>query len=277
MKRLVSNLHYEVIPMKSLDQAISDLPRESTVSVTCSPVKGITATQEICDRLLDLGHHPIPHFAARKVESHAHTKALAEWVRSRELSDVFVVGGDAPEPAGPYARAYDFIRDFIDAGPTVRRLGVTGYPDGHPLIKADVIDEELILKATLLKEAQIDGWVSTQMCFDEGAIRSWISRIRADGVELPIHLGVAGIVDKARLMTLGTRLGIGASMRFLSRNRSAMFKLFAPGRFDPSDMVASFAADADQLGVDALHVFTFNAVDETRMWQAAILDRETSE
>lgn len=274
MKRLVSNLHYEIIPMKSVDQAINDLPPESTVSVTCSPVKGLSATQDICDRLLDLGHHPIPHFAARKVESHSHTKALAEWVQSRDLRQVFVVGGDASEPAGPYARAYDFLRDFIDAGPAVHRMGVTGYPDGHPLIPSAVLDEELILKSALLKEANIEGWISTQMCFDEGTIRNWISRIRTDGVQLPIHLGLPGVVDKKRLMTLGTRLGIGASMRFLSRNRSAMLKLFAPGRFDPTDSVAHFSADADTLGIEALHVFTFNSVAETRLWQAALLKEE---
>ena len=65
--------------MKSIEQAIADLPARAHVSVTCSPVKGIAATQEYTDRLLDLGHQPVPHLAARLVEGpeHAPTRSLA--------------------------------------------------------------------------------------------------------------------------------------------------------------------------------------------------------
>ena len=67
MRELVENLHYEIVPTKSIDQAIIDLPRAAHVSVTCSPVKGIAATLDIAEHLLALGHHPIPHFASRLV------------------------------------------------------------------------------------------------------------------------------------------------------------------------------------------------------------------
>jgi methylenetetrahydrofolate reductase (NADPH) len=69
---------------------------------------------------------------------------------------------------------------------------------------------------------------------------------------------------------MGTRLGIGASMRYLSKNRSTVMHLMAPGGFDPTDMVVAFADDAPTLGIEALHSFTFNAVADTRAWQEAI-------
>ena len=109
------------------------------------------------------------------------------------------------------------------------------------------------------------------MCFDDTTIRTWLQRERAAGLTLPVRLGVPGVVDRARLMTMGTRLGIGASLRFLSKNRSTVMQLMAPGGYDPTDMVVAFADDAKALGIEALHSFTFNAVADTRKWQEAIV------
>ena len=271
MRELVDHLHYEIVPMKSIDQAIDDLPPGAPVSVTCSPVKGIAATQEYTERLVELGHRPIPHIAARLVERPEHTVDLAAWMRGLGLTDVFVIAGDAPEPVGSYEGALPFIDDLLAADPGVERVGIAGYPDGHALIDPDVASGHLHAKQQALVSAGVGGWVSTQMCFDPDAIRSWLERERAAGLVLPVRLGVPGVVDRTRLMTMGTRLGIGASMRYLSKNRSTVMRLMAPGGFDPTDLVVEFADDADALGIEALHSFTFNAVADTRAWQEAVL------
>ncbi len=271
MGELVANLHYEIVPMKSIDQAIADLPPAAHVSVTCSPARGIAATLDYTDQLIGLGHQPIPHIAARMVESVDDAAKLAGWMREREVPEVFVIAGDAPEPAGPYHGGLEFLRDFLDAEPGVQRIGIPGYPDGHGTVPIEVVNEQLRRKQTLLADHGLGGWISTQMCFGESTIRSWLERERTDGIFLPIRLGVPGVVDRTRLMTMGTRLGIGTSLRYLSKNRSTVMHLMAPGGFDPTDMVVAFADDAERLGIEALHSFTFNAVAETRAWQEAIM------
>jgi methylenetetrahydrofolate reductase (NADPH) len=271
MRRLVANLHYELVPMKSIDEAIEALPPATHVSVTCSPAKGIVATQEYTERLIGAGHHPIPHFAARMVESREHASKLAAWLREHDLREVFVIAGDAPGPAGPYEGSLPFIRDLLDADPGVARVGVAGYPDGHALMDDAVVVEQLRSKQALLRDFGVGGWISTQMCFDDDTVRAWIEAERLAGVTLPIRLGVPGVVDRTRLMTMGTRLGIGTSLRYLSKNRSTVMHLMAPGGFDPTDMVVAFADDAERLGIEALHSFTFNAVADTRAWQEAIM------
>jgi methylenetetrahydrofolate reductase (NADPH) len=271
MRELVENLHYELVPMASIDQAIIDLPPGSNVSVTCSPVKGIPATVSYTEELIGLGHHPVPHLAARLVEGPDEAAKLAAWAREHDLREVFVIAGDAPEPVGVYQGALPFIRDFLEADPGIDRLGITGYPDGHALIDDDEITRQLHDKQQALAEAGVDGWISTQMCFDDDAIRAWILRERAAGIHLPVRLGVPGVVDRTRLMTMGTRLGIGASMRYLAKNRSTVMQLMAPGGYDPTEMVIAFADDAGELGIEALHSFTFNAVADTRAWQEAIV------
>ncbi|NNE13296.1 MAG: hypothetical protein HKN41_13730 [Ilumatobacter sp.] len=276
MRKLVADLHYEIVPMKSIEQAIVDLPPNAAVSVTCSPVQGIEATQDYTERLIGLGHRPIPHIAARLVEGPEHAGKLAGWVREHDLRDVFVIAGDAPEPAGPYEGALAFMHDFLDAEPGVSNLGITGYPDGHAFVESDEVRSHIRAKQALLADAGIGGWISTQMCFDEDTIRAWIETERSDGITLPIRLGVPGVVDRTRLMSMGTRLGIGTSLRYLSKNRSTVMHLMAPGGFDPTDMVVAFAADAEQLGIETLHSFTFNAVADTRAWQEAIMNGDHS-
>ncbi len=95
---VVANLTFEIIPLTSAESAIAALPPHSTVSVTCSPVKGLAATQELTDRVRSDGHLAIPHLAARMVESRGHLDIVAGWLEAEGIDTVFVVGGDAEEP-----------------------------------------------------------------------------------------------------------------------------------------------------------------------------------
>jgi methylenetetrahydrofolate reductase (NADPH) len=271
MRELVRNLHFELVPMKSIEDAIEALPPNADVSITCSPAKGISATQEHTERLLALGHRPTPHISARLVESPVHAKQIAAWLREQHLSEVFVIAGDATEQVGPYEGTLPFMRDLLEADPGVARVGFAGYPDGHAFIDAAELSEQVHAKQSLLAEAGVDGWISTQMCFDADRIRAWLTEQRAAGITMPIRLGIPGVVDRTRLMTMGARLGVGSSMRYLSKNRSTVMKLMAPGGYDPTELVVALADDAATLGIEALHSFTFNAVADTRQWQEAIV------
>ncbi|MCX6536419.1 MAG: methylenetetrahydrofolate reductase [Actinobacteria bacterium] len=271
VKTLVSSMRYELIPMKSIEQAILDLPTGAPVSVTCSPVKGISATQEISARLIASGHEVVPHFAARLVESREHVQKLATWVREQGIKEVFLIAGDAEKPAGPYTDGIELLRDFLDSNSGVARVGFGSYPDGHAFISREALSTALYDKQKLLQEAGVQGLASTQMCFDVAQIRQWIKTERDNGFSVPIQLGVPGVVDRARLMSLGVRVGVGASMRYLSKNKASIMKMLSPGGYDPTELVAGLAKDAQSLNIVGLHSFTFNSVADTAAWQREIL------
>ena len=257
--------------MKSIEQAILDLPSGAPVSVTCSPVKGLSATQEISARLIASGHEVVPHFAARLVESREHVQKLATWVREQGIKEVFLIAGDAEKPLGPYSDGVELLRDFLDSNSGVARVGFGSYPDGHAFISREALSTALHDKQKLLNEAGVQGLASTQMCFDVVQIRQWLKSERDNGFSVPIQLGVPGVVDRARLMSLGVRVGVGASMRYLSKNKASIMKMLSPGGYDPTELVAGLAEDAESLNIVGLHSFTFNSVADTAAWQREVL------
>lgn len=269
-QELVAGLTFEVIPFKSLDAAIETLPTGSRVSVTASPTKGMDATCTISEQLIALGHTAIPHFSARLIRDRTHTRQLATWSRRNSIKTIFCVGGDVTEP-NHYLDALSFLRDLLDCDHGLETVGVTGYPDGHPLIEAAALDAALHGKQELLASAGLSGYCSTQMCFDHRLIVSWLRSQRNAGLELPVHLGLSGVVDRAKLLSMGARLGIGQSLRYLRKNRSAITKMMTTPGYDPDDVLSAMSPHLGDLKIDGLHVFTFNQIAATAQWQAQSL------
>lgn len=268
---LVEQLTFEVVPLKSLDGAVAALPPRSTVSVTCSPVKGIDETVHLTNAIRQAGHTAIPHIAARLVEGPEHVAAIAHWLRVEGIGQMFLVGGDANPAVGPYQDAASFLRDLLEAGPELHTVGVTSYPDGHATIPDHILSAALHHKQAMLAEAGIAGYASTQMCFDPTRLSSWLRAERNNGLTMPIHLGLAGVVDRTKLMTMGVRLGIGASLGYLKKNRRAIGRLLTATDYNPDSLLMPLQAELDALGIEAIHCFTFNQVAATEAWRRDVL------
>ena len=54
-------------------------------------------------------------------------------------------------------------------------------------------------------------YMITQMCFDPEVIVEWLRRVRAEGVDLPVHLGVPGVAERAKLLKIALKIGVGQS------------------------------------------------------------------
>jgi len=271
--RLLAATRFELVPIRSVDAAMTELPAGIATSVTCSPVKGLGATLDVTARLLDTGHDAVPHVAARLIEDRQHVARLAAWIRSHGLREIFVVGGDQLVPSGPYADGLALLRDLFEHDTCLASVGVAAYPDGHPAIPDDVLRTALHDKQRLIEAAGLAGWATTQMCFDPDRIRRWLLAERAAGFALPVDVGVPGVVDRTKLMSMGVRLGIGSSLRFLRKQRATMTAMLAPGGYDPTDLATAIAANASALRIEGVHSFTFNSVARTEVWRRSIIDR----
>ena len=181
-----------------------------------------------------------------------------------EIREAFVVGGDADPPAGEYADAGELLEELAGLAHPFVRVGIGGYPEGHPLVPDDRLLEALLRKQPFATH------LVTQLCFDADALAAWVADIRAAGVELPVVVGLPGVVERRKLAEISLRTGVGASFRYLRKHGRQIVTLARSRRYDPTPLAGAMAVRAadKSLGIRGAHLFTFNQVEQTRDWVA---------
>jgi len=269
LKRLVAEAKFELIPLDSVMAKCDALPDGAAVTVTASPSHGIEATFDLCAALAARGHDVTPHLSAHVTRDRAHLQALLDQAREANITRVFVVGGDAKD-RGNFHDGLHLLQAMDELGHPFTEIGIPSYPEGH----ADIADD--VLLQALKEKQRYATAMTTQMCFNPGAVASWLTRMRAEGIALPLHLGVPGVAELAKLMTISARIGIADSARYLKKNKRMVGHLMKKGSFGPDVFLESLASTlADPVAdVQALHVFTFNQVQNTADWQRRMLGEE---
>lgn len=258
---------FELVPLKNaLDQA-AFLPTGATVSVTASPAKGIEATVALCEQLQARGFRAVPHLSARMVRDTAHLRDLIAWLEGASVDRAFVVGGDAKEP-GDFSDGLSLLRAMHEIGHPLAEIGIPCYPQGHAFIADGPLLE------ALRDKARYANYMTTQLCFDPAAITAWLAPRRAEGIALPVHVGVPGVAEPHRLLAIGARIGVADTQRFLSKNIRFVARLVRSGGFYRPDALLEGIAPAiadPASGIVDLHLYTFNAVDLTESWRTAFI------
>ncbi len=268
MTRLLRHARYEVLPTASTeDKVLAHVPRDVAVTVTASPGKGLEATLDLAERLAGHGYAVVPHLAARMVAGRSELEEIVDRLTGKGISRVFVPGGDA-EPAGDYLDALSLLEDLALLGRPFSHVGITGYPESHPSIHDDLTVQSMWDKRRHATH------IVSNLTFDAAVVRDWLHRLRARGVEMPLLLGVPGPVERTKLLTMATRIGVGESTKFLAKNKGLFARLAAPGGFTGETFLEKCAPALGEPGalVEGLHVFTFNQIAETEAWRVELLD-----
>ncbi|MDH2415913.1 methylenetetrahydrofolate reductase [Nocardioides sp. CER19] len=266
---MLEQARYEVLPTPSAeDRVLEHVPRVVAVTITASPSKGLDATFDLAERLAGHGYTVVPHVAARMVRDRAQLAAICERLTGKEISRIFVPAGDA-DPAGDYPDALSLLQDLAELGRPFAHVGVTGYPESHPTIADDLTVQSMWDKRRYATH------VVSNLTFDAAVVRAWIHRMRARGITMPLLLGVPGPVERAKLMSMATKIGVGESTRFLMKHRRTLVRLAAPGGFTGESFLAKCAPTLSEPTalVEGLHVYTFNQLAETEAWRQDLLRR----
>ena len=269
VRRLLGNARYEILPTATIEAKVLEaVPTEVPLTVTASPSMGLERTVATAERLAAAGYTVVPHLAARMVSGRSERVELVERLTAAGIGNVFVPGGDA-EPVGDYHDAVSLLEDLTAIGSPFAHIGVTGYPESHPKIHDDLTVQSMWDKR---KHAT---YIVSNLTFDPAVIKDWLQRVRRRGVELPLLLGVPGPVDRAKLLGMATKIGVGDSTRFLAKQKGLMTRLVAPGGFTGESFVEKCAPTLGEplMRVTGLHVYTFNQVAETEAWRRDWLGR----
>lgn len=248
---------------------LAHVPRHVKVTVTASPTKGLEPTLDLADDLAAAGYEVVPHLSARLVLDDGHLRWILGRLREAGLQEVFVVAGDASQPAGQFEGAAALLRAMAAQGHTLREVGITGYPESHP-----VIDDETTIRS-MFEKAEFATYIVSQICFDARVTVQWIENVWARGTRLPIYVGIPGAVRTSRLLRASTRIGLGDSVRFLRRHGGLVGRLLVPGAYTPTALIGGLTPVlADPQGkVGGFHVFTFNELEATERWRHRELER----
>jgi methylenetetrahydrofolate reductase (NADPH) len=264
----------EITPREVL--ATSDLagcvPRGTCVYLPYLPRVAFADTVAAARSLRDAGLVPVAHLAARAVANAQSLRAmLTALTEEAGVERLLLVGGDLPEPRGPYASVMDVLRTDAIARHGIVDVAFAGYPEGHPGIPDAMLAAAVRDKLAIAAENGLNASWLTQLCFTAAPVAAWTRRLRAVAPDARIHAGVHGVTTLRALLRYGRLCGVGASMRALLREPRHVFPLH--GVRDPLRMVEELAGLRRTDPADApsrVHFFSLGAFAATAAWANAV-------
>lgn len=259
-----------------LDVAIERLPSRSLVSLTWIP--GSDPMQMIASaaRLRHAGLLVMPHIGARHLRSLVELEQLAEGLMGEAGVDrVLLIGGDRATPAGPFDSSLAILRTGVFQRVGISRIAVAGFPEGNPHIPPQVLDQALAGKVEFARAEGLQLSIVTQFCFAAAPITAWLRRLRTQGIDVPVRVGLAGPASLVTLIRYAMRCGVGNSLHVLTENPSFAKALVDRGpELIIRDMIAALSHDErSRLGIAGLHFYLFGGLSKTLDWIDAVRTR----
>lgn len=269
VEALVRGADIEIMPLRGVEEKLAVIPPMTTLTVTCSAKFGLDRTLEYSRRAAEAGFRVVPHLAARQVTDEAQLRRVVGQLGDWGITDVYVIGGDAPNPAGPYSSSVELLETLGSIDHSFKTVGVACYPEGHPAIRYDALLD------ALYRKQQLADYMVSQLCFSADALVAWLRKVRAVGLQLPLHIGLAGPLQVRKLAQLSLRIGAGSSIRYLTKQHGFLGNLLRAGSYEPEKLLAQIDEElgSDDLGIERVHLYSFNQVDLIVEWQQRITGR----
>jgi methylenetetrahydrofolate reductase (NADPH) len=264
---LLRDARFELMPFDSFDDELTYLPDGATIAITTSPQLGIERTVERAEQAAADGYEPVPHIAARYVRDGDHLEEIARRLTEAGVTEIFVPGGDREEPVGEFESAYQLLVALDETEYSFEEVGITGYPEGHEFLG------EQTLRTEMDKKAPYATFIVTQLCYNPEAVIEWIEKIRGRGVDLPVEVGIPGVMKYSRLLQISRKVGVGDSVKFLRKTTGVVDFVRqivgSRGTYKPDELVDGLGpyADDEEYRISGIHIYTFNQTKDTEDWR----------
>jgi len=221
-------------------------------------------------RLHAEGFVPMPHFPARIIPDAA---TLRDWIaRYQGEADVkqgLILAGGVAQPAGDFHSSMQLLESGAFDG--FERLHVAGHPEGNKDIDPDgsdrMVTEALRWKQAFSARTDAQMALATQFCFDAQPVIDWTNRLQAEGIDLPVHIGVAGPAKLQTLIRFAVACGVGPSLKVLQKRAMDVSKLLLP--YEPDSVLEALAAHKAAnpgFGIESVHFFPLGGIKTTAEW-----------
>jgi methylenetetrahydrofolate reductase (NADPH) len=246
----------------ALSDSRSAIPVGTQVAITFLPGETWEARVAAAVAVRQLGFIPVPHIAARLVGSEQELDRFLHTLSDEATIDrVFVIAGDVPAAQGPYTDALAVINSGLLVRHGVKQVGISGYPDGHPSISDASLWQALHDKRNALHRDGQELEIVTQFGFDADPFVTWIQKVRSEGIDDPIRIGIPGPAGVKSLLRFAARCGVGTSAKVLSKYGLSLTKLI--GSVGPDRLLADLRRELAKAhhGSVRLHLYPFGGID----------------
>ncbi|HAV07989.1 MAG TPA: 5,10-methylenetetrahydrofolate reductase [Rhodobacteraceae bacterium] len=232
-----------------------------------TPIEDMVATAK---RINAEGYPVMPHFPARIIKDRA---TLADWIAryqgEADVRQALLLAGGVTHPVGDFHCSMQLMETGLFGD--FERLHVAGHPEGNKDIDPDGSDrnvmEALRWKQTFSNTTKAKMALATQFCFEADPIIAWVERLNAEGIHIPVHIGIAGPAKLQTLIKFAIACGVGPSLKVLQKRAMDVSKLLLP--YEPDEVIAGLAAHKaanPEFGIEAVHFFPLGGIKTNAQW-----------
>ena len=234
-----------------------------------TPIEDMVATAK---RISAEGYAVMPHFPARIINDKS---TLADWIARYQgeanVSQALILAGGVTKPQGDFDNSMQLLESGLFDKAGFKRLHVAGHPEGNKDIDPDGttlnVDAALQWKQKFYDRSDADMALATQFAFEAGPIIEWANAVKAAGVDIPIHIGIAGPAKLQTLIKFAIACGVGASLKVLQKRAMDVTKLLLP--YEPTEVIAQLAehkAKNPDFNISHVHFFPLGGIKTNANW-----------
>ena len=274
LKDFISGYSIEVVPTSAakIESFVDVLPKNTRVYIAHLEKENIAAMVATAKRLNDEGFTVMPHIPARMILNQA---MLNDWISMYQneagVDEALLLAGGSTKPIGEFDSSVQLIESGLFDKAGFKRLHIAGHPEGSKDIDPNGgtknVAEALSWKQEFSKRTDASMAIATQFCFDAGVVKKWAQNIKDNGIDIPIHIGIAGPAKLQTLLKFSIECGIGASMKVLTKRAKDITKLLLP--YQPTQILnelAEYKSKDSELNIEQVHFFPIGGIKQTVDW-----------
>ena len=230
-----------------------------------TPIEEMVATAR---KINDQGFSAMPHFPARIIKD---KNVLEDWIsrykNEANVSNALLIAGGANKPYGEYDSSIQLIESELFDKADFNNLHIAGHPEGSIDIDPDGssnnVDQALSWKNEFSKRTDANMAITTQFSFDAGSVISWANNIKESGIDIPVHIGIAGPAKLQTLLRYSIECGVGASIKIIQKRAKDLTKLLLP--YKPTNIITELAihkANNPSFNIEKVHFFPLGGIKQ---------------
>ena len=270
IKKFLDGFSVEVTPKAAskIENFEDYIPSGTLVYIAHIEGTPIEEMVETAKKINDQGFCAMPHFPARIIKD---KNVLEDWIsrykNEANVSNALLIAGGANKPYGQYDSSIQLIESELFDKADFNNLHIAGHPEGSMDIDPDGsttnVDQALSWKNEFSKRTDANMAITTQFSFDANSVISWANNIKEAGIDIPVHIGIAGPAKLQTLLRYSIECGVGASIKIIQKRAKDLTKLLLP--YKPTNIItelATYKANNPSFNIEKVHFFPLGGIKQ---------------